>query len=121
MINETVDFVNINTGSYGHAPGKPFNTTSTTIDDLVRLIENSKTISDRNSNKQSLHNIIDKNKEYHFYIDLDKNTSLGFNNICSQIFKYFNSPPAYPPEDEIRLSLLRMLDIDSPIPAASDE
>ena len=91
MINETVDFVNINTGSYGHAPGKPFNTTSTTIDDLVRLIENSKTISDRNSNKQSLHNIIDKNKEYHFYIDLDKKTSLGFNNICSQIFKYFNS------------------------------
>ena len=32
MINETVDFVNINTGSYGHAPGKPFNTTSTTIE-----------------------------------------------------------------------------------------
>jgi hypothetical protein len=91
MINETVDFVNINTGSYGHEKGKPFITTSTTIDDLVRLIENSKTIGDRNSNKQSLHNIIDKNKEYHFYIDLDKKTSLGFNNICSHIFKYFKN------------------------------
>ena len=91
MINETVDFVNINTGTYGHAKGNPFITTSTTIDDLVRLIENSKTISDRNSNKQSLHNIIDKNKEYHFYIDLDKKTSLGFNDICSQIFKYFQN------------------------------
>ena len=91
MINETVDFVNINTGTYGHAKGNPFITTSTTIDDLVRLIENSKTISDRNSNKQSLHNIIDKNKEYHFYIDLDKKTSLGFNDICSQIFKYFHN------------------------------
>ena len=89
MINETADFVNITTGSYGHEKGKPFITTNINISDLAELIENSKTISDRNVNKQSLHNIIDKTKEYHFYIDLDRKTGLEFNNICSHIFKYF--------------------------------
>ena len=37
------------------------------------------------------------------------------------IFRYFKSPPANPPEEEIRLSLLLMFDIERPIPAASDE
>ena len=40
-------------------------------------------------------------------------------DICG--FKYFNKPPANPPEDLIRLSLLLILDIDNPIPAASEE
>lgn len=88
MINETVDFVNIATGSYGHEIGKPPITTNTNITDLVELIENSKNIN-RNVNKQSLHNIIDKSKEYHFYIDLDEKKGLEFNNIYRQIFKYF--------------------------------
>ena len=37
------------------------------------------------------------------------------------ILRYFNNPPAYPPELEILLSLLLIFDIDNPIPAASDE
>ena len=42
-------------------------------------------------------------------------------NDSLTIFKYFNKPPANPPELLILLSLLLMLDIDKPIPAASEE
>jgi hypothetical protein len=39
-------------------------------------------------------------------------------NDSLTIFKYFNRPPANPPEDLIRLSLLLILDIDNPITQA---
>ena len=37
------------------------------------------------------------------------------------ILRYFNNPPANPPDEEIRVSFDLRLLIQSPIPAASDE